>query len=128
MIILLVENEPLIAIVLEEGLRDAVHTVRGPAPTVEGALEMAQHEPPELALVNINLRGGGSGIDLAREMLDRWGVPSLFVSGQRIEAYANRTRRWATSRSLTVRKPSWPASKSPGISLRATRRLQSRSG
>jgi DNA-binding LytR/AlgR family response regulator len=46
---------------------------------------------PALALVDINLRDGrGAGIGLARELLSRWGIPSLFVSGQRAEAWANR--------------------------------------
>ena len=95
MIILLVEDEPLIAMVLGEVLADAGHTVRGPASTVRCGLKTLESglpdlALPDLALVDINLRNGDSGIDLARELLSRWGVPSLFISGQSIEAHANR--------------------------------------
>ena len=69
----------------------AGYTVCGPTASAADALKLAERRPPKLAIVNINLRDGrGAGIELARELLDRWGVPSLFVSGQRVEARANR--------------------------------------
>ena len=88
--ILLVEDEPLLAMMLEAELADAGHTLQGPASTAKRAIEIAEHEQPDLALIDIKLRDGSSGINLARELLTRWGVPSLFVSGQRMAAYANR--------------------------------------
>ena len=91
MLILLVEDDALIAMSLEAALSDAGHSVRGPASTACPALQLAEFHPPELALVNINLRDGhGSGIELARELHRRWAVPSIFVSGQRHEAFAAR--------------------------------------
>ena len=91
MMILLVEDEPLIAMALEAELTDAGHTVRGPASTAWRALQLAEIATPDLALVDINLRDGvGQGIQLARELLSRFNIPSLFVSGQRAEAQANR--------------------------------------
>ena len=98
MMILVVEDDALIAMDLEGALSDAGHTVRGPASTAKRALEIAERAVPELALVDINLRDGrGSGIGLARQLHDRWGVWSYFVSGQRAEAYAAREVRLATS-------------------------------
>jgi len=88
-IILLVEDEPLIAMSLEAGLSDAGHHVLGPASTAGRALALAEDSRPELALVNIELRDGSSGADLARTMRARWGVPSLFISGQVLEARRN---------------------------------------
>lgn len=87
--ILLVEDEILIALTLEMTLSDAGYTVLGPVATVKRALELLQHDIPDLALVDINLRGGGSGIELARELGTRWLVPVLFMSGQRTQALAN---------------------------------------
>ena len=88
--ILVVEDETLIAMDIEALLTDAGHTVRGPASTAALALELAELSRPDLALVNINLRDGhGAGIGLARELLDRWGVPSLFISGKAREAAQN---------------------------------------
>jgi two-component system, response regulator PdtaR len=89
-ILLVAEDEALIALVLELELRGAGHEVLGPAATPEEALALAEGTRPELALIDINLVGGGDGIALARALRDRHGVPSLFVSGQAPDALANR--------------------------------------
>lgn len=90
MIILIVEDEPLIALSLEAGLLQAGYRVLGPSATVERALQAAAKDRPDLALVDINLRGPRSGIECARELRARWNVPSLFLSGARLEAYQNK--------------------------------------
>ena len=91
MMILLVEDDFLIAMTPEAELTDAGHTVRGPASSASRALQLAALAVPDLALVDINLRDGhGQGIGLARELRQRWGVPSPFLSGQSSEAHANR--------------------------------------
>ena len=89
MILLVAEDEALIALVLELELRGAGHEVLGPAATPEEALALVAGTRPELALIDINLTGGGDGIALARALRDRHGVPSLFVSGQAPDALAN---------------------------------------
>lgn len=89
MIILVVEDESIIGLELEGRLQDAGHEVLGPAATVGNALELAEAKRPDLALVDINLGDGGSGIDLARQLLERWGTPSLFLSGQTQDAREN---------------------------------------
>jgi len=90
--ILLVEDELLIAVALEAALTEAGYSVAGPVPSAKDARELIERgERPVLAIININLRDGhGAGIELAREVLSRWGIHSLFVSGQRTEALANR--------------------------------------
>ena len=91
MMILLVEDDFLIAMTLEAELTDAGHTVRGPASSASRALQLVELAVPDLALVDINLRDGrGQGIGLARALRQRWGVPSFFLSGQSSEARANR--------------------------------------
>jgi two-component system, response regulator PdtaR len=42
--------------------------------------------PPMLALLDINLRDSSSGVDVARALFKRWGVPSIFASSQSMEA------------------------------------------
>ena len=89
--ILVVEDESLIAMELEAALTDAGHLVRGPASTALRARLLADISRPDLALVDINLRDGhGSGVTLARELMQRWHTPSIFVSGQTREAQANK--------------------------------------
>ena len=116
MILLVAEDEALIALVLELELRGAGHQVLGPAATPEEALALVEETRPELALIDIDLEDGGDGVALARTLRDRHGVPSLFVSGQAPDALAAGTRRWAWCASRTRRRTwrgrsrSWPSS------------------
>ena len=85
--ILIVEDEALIAWMLADSLEDAGHEVVGPAATMAEALALCEGAPPpELALLDINLRDGSNGVDVARALLERWGVLSIFASAQMMEA------------------------------------------
>jgi DNA-binding response OmpR family regulator len=89
--ILIVEDEMIAALDLQSTLEQAGHSVVGPAMTTAEALVLIEYDCPDLALVNINLKDGqGAGIELARILLERCGVPSLFISGQIHEARENR--------------------------------------
>ena len=37
-------------------------------------------------MLDVNLRDGSSGVDVARALLERWGVLSIFASGAMMEA------------------------------------------
>jgi DNA-binding response OmpR family regulator len=84
--ILVVEDEALIALLLVEILAEDGHEVVGPAATMEQALALCEDAPPQLALLDITLRDGGSGVEVARALHLRWGVPSIFASSQVCEA------------------------------------------
>jgi DNA-binding response OmpR family regulator len=89
--ILIVEDEMLVALDIQGTLESAGHTVIGIAMTIDEAAKISGNDCPDLALVNINLQEGrGAGIDFARDLLDKCGVPSLFVSGQAKEARENK--------------------------------------
>ena len=86
MLILIVKDEALIAMVLADSLEGAGHEVVGPAATMAEALALCEAGLPELALLDVNLRDGSNGVDLARALFERWGVLSIFASGQVMEA------------------------------------------
>jgi CheY-like chemotaxis protein len=88
--ILVVEDEPLLALTLAEELAGAGHTVLGPAKTVAEGLDIIAADKPELAILNINLEDGSKGTDLAAVLVRRWNVPCLFVSGEMAEAKEHR--------------------------------------
>jgi len=46
----------------------------------EGALLSIRNEVPDLVLLDIRLNGTGTGIDIAKEINDRWKIPFLFMS------------------------------------------------
>ena len=84
--VLIVEDEVLIAWMLADSLEDAGHEVVGPAATMAEALALCEAAPPDLAVLDINLGDGSSGVDVARALLERWGVLSIFASGQMTDA------------------------------------------
>lgn len=87
--ILLVEDEILIAMEQTFYLESAGHEVVGPAPTSEKAVALADSEKPDMALVDIHLAQGSSGIDAARRMT-ALGIPCLFVTSYREEVEPSR--------------------------------------
>jgi CheY-like chemotaxis protein len=87
--ILIVEDEPIIAISLAVVLESAGHTIIGPVRTRLEAVELCRKQRPTIALLDINLEGRFDGIELARS-LQQQGIPSVFLSAQHAQALANR--------------------------------------
>jgi len=87
--VLIAEDEVLLGLLLTEFLLEAGHVVLGPAMTASEALSLARAAPPDLALIDIELRDGASGIALA-ETLARAGVLTIFASAQAALARLNR--------------------------------------
>lgn len=79
--ILLVEDEPLLAMDLEDIVADLGCTVAGVESTAAGALDVVRHVPVDLALVDFDIRGPVDGIGAARAILADRGVRSVFVTG-----------------------------------------------
>src|SRR5438067_6985704 len=78
---LIVEDETLLGVLLAEALADVGHRVVGPASCRPEALGVLSGRIPQLAFVDVELRAGESGIELAAE-LRRRGVPCVFTTGQ----------------------------------------------
>ena len=76
--ILIVEDEMLVAMELEYILEDLGHECVGIAPDVETATEHFE-APLDLALVDLNLRDGLTGPQIA-EALSQRGVPVIFIT------------------------------------------------
>lgn len=77
--ILLVEDEALVAMMVEDMLRDFGATVAGPAHALAQALEFAATEALDAALLDVNL--GGEPVYPVAEELARRGIPFAFASG-----------------------------------------------
>lgn len=77
--ILVVEDEALIAMLVEDALLDAGAEVLGPAATVEEALALFESSEPEAAVLDINLAGQAS-TPVADALADR-GVPFVVATG-----------------------------------------------
>jgi len=87
--VLLVEDDAEAAAALTEALDAAGHRVIGPFHSAEAAEAATALHPIDVALLDINLSGEATGIDLARSLKARWGVPVVFLSGDVSAAAAN---------------------------------------
>jgi CheY-like chemotaxis protein len=77
--ILVVEDEALIAVMVEDMLADFGSIVVGPAATIQAALALAQSEVIDAAILDVNVRG--ERIDPVAEALFARGIPVLFATG-----------------------------------------------
>jgi CheY-like chemotaxis protein len=77
--ILVVEDEALIAVMVEDMLTDMGSVVVGPAATIEQALALARSEDIDGAVLDVNVRG--ERIDPVADALSARGVPMLFATG-----------------------------------------------
>jgi CheY-like chemotaxis protein len=78
--VLIIEDEPLIAIDLQRLLKDLGHRVTSVARTHKEALKAAAQKKPGLVLADIRLAGGTSGLDAVNDILDSFTVPVVFVT------------------------------------------------
>jgi two-component system, response regulator PdtaR len=78
--LLIVEDEILTADYMQHLLLELGHEVCGHAINAETALRLAKTFEPDLILMDVNLGRGGDGIIAAQEILQRFGIRSLFVT------------------------------------------------
>ncbi|WP_339915578.1 response regulator [uncultured Brevundimonas sp.] len=78
--ILIIEDEALVAMELRFVLEDLGHEVVGTAADVRTARELASAAEVDLALVDIHLSDGPTGIELGRELGQERGVTVLFMT------------------------------------------------
>ncbi|WP_182422211.1 response regulator [Aureimonas sp. ME7] len=80
--VLIVEDEPLIALDLQDILTDAGHTVVGTAGSMSEAMALAHDQRPfDLAIMDVDLADSFDGIETAQRLRQDFAVSSLFVSG-----------------------------------------------
>jgi CheY-like chemotaxis protein len=78
--VLIIEDEPIIALDLENLVTELGHKVVAIAATKDDAVAKAKSERPGLVLADINLGEGGSGIDAVSEILASFDIPVIFIT------------------------------------------------
>ena len=79
--VLVIEDEPLIAMDIRNIVVDMGHRVNGIARTRAQAVDMGLKERPDLILADIQLADNSSGIDAVTQILDEIGeVPVIFIT------------------------------------------------
>lgn len=78
--ILVLDDEMLVAMMLEDMLIDLGHDVVGPVATLEAAMPLAENEPLDCAILDLNLGRGILSTPVA-ETLKARGIPFLLATG-----------------------------------------------
>jgi DNA-directed RNA polymerase specialized sigma24 family protein len=78
--VVIIEDEPLIALDLEQVVSELGHRVVKIARTQNQAIEAVKAARPGLILADIHLADGGSGLDAVNEILRTFSVPVIFVT------------------------------------------------
>lgn len=78
--ILVVEDEIIIADNICYTLEELGYEALEPAINYTEAIEIIEKEKPDLAILDIQLSGGKTGIDLAKMILEEYSFPFIFIS------------------------------------------------
>jgi CheY-like chemotaxis protein len=78
--VLIIEDEPIIAIDIESMVQEQGHTVVGIARTHKEAIAIVKTKRPGLVLADIQLADGSSGLDAVNEILLSINVPVIFIT------------------------------------------------
>ncbi|GGO93359.1 response regulator [Stakelama pacifica] len=78
--VLIIEDEPIIAMDIETIVRDLGHDVTGVAVTRDEAVALAMEDRPGLVLADIQLADDSSGIDAVKDILEEFNVPVIFIT------------------------------------------------
>jgi CheY-like chemotaxis protein/DNA-directed RNA polymerase specialized sigma24 family protein len=78
--VLIIEDEPIIAMDIETIVRDLGHDVTGVAVTRDEAVALAMEDRPGLVLADIQLADDSSGIDAVKDILAQFNVPVIFIT------------------------------------------------
>lgn len=103
--VLIIEDEPLIALQIEEIVTSLGHNVVGTAATHAQAVKLFDAHRPSLVLADIQLADGSSGIDAVNEILAKFSVPVIFITAfpERLLTGERRSRLTSSpSRSATT--------------------------
>ena len=91
--VLLVEDEPLIAMMLEDFLDLLERQCAGTADSVETALALVEAGGFDCAILDVNLRGGEKSWPIAAALAEK-GIPFVFATGGADDMLIEEFRGW----------------------------------
>jgi general stress protein YciG/DNA-directed RNA polymerase specialized sigma24 family protein len=115
--VLIIEDEPLIALDLEDLVLGLGHRVTGIARTHAEALQLIARKSPGIVLSDIKLADGTSGLSAVNDILKKHNVPVIFIT-----AYPERRREIARKGGGSVPKEKRSFSRNPDLAAEAGRK------
>ena len=102
--ILIVEDEVITGKDLKLILERNGYTVTGPARSGEKAIALAEQDQPDLVLMDIQLSSAMDGIEAARRIKERLGVPVVYLTahsnGELIERAKSTGTLWISGQAV----------------------------
>ncbi|MHB1307515.1 MAG: response regulator [Limisphaerales bacterium] len=90
--ILIAEDDGVVATHLSQVLQDMGYRIAAMVATGEDAVTQARHLRPDLALMDIRLRGAMSGIEAAREIYQELDIPVVYLTAYADEELVGRAK------------------------------------
>ena len=78
--VLIVEDEIIIAAELSQILQEMGYTISGMAVNYSNAISLLSHEMPDIAIIDINLGGSKTGVDLGDFINEHNKIPFIFLT------------------------------------------------
>jgi len=78
--VLIIEDEPVIALDLQRLAQDLGHRIIGVGATHAEAVSLVENQTPGLVLADVRLADGSSGIEAVGEILKSYDVPVVFIT------------------------------------------------
>ena len=78
--IIVVEDDVIIARLIEEHLMEAGYQVLGIEHSGERALDLIHNQQPDLVLLDINIDGSKDGIEVGEEIKEKYDIPFIFLT------------------------------------------------
>lgn len=100
---LIVEDESYVALILRDALTDLGCQVSGWALSWADAERLAANTPPDVAVIDIRIKGERDGVEVAKQLRARHGVAVVFVTGLGDEHVLRRVQE--VDNAGLVRKP-----------------------
>jgi CheY-like chemotaxis protein len=79
--VLIVEDEMIIALLIERMINDLGHQVVNKVSSGEEAIAEAEKHQPDLILMDIRLKGSIDGIEAMSQIQKRQNIPVIYISG-----------------------------------------------
>ncbi len=90
--VLIVEDDMIIAMVLERMIVKLNYTVLDKVITGEEAISSAIHHEPDLILMDIQLKDGTDGITAMEKIREQSSVPVIYITGNSDQYFMNRAK------------------------------------
>ena len=90
--LLIVEDDMIIAAKISMQLTNLGYEVTGIVPRGEEAIQHVANNPPDIVLLDINLKGTLDGIETAKAILKQADIPIIYVTANTDEATFNRAK------------------------------------